>query len=1394
MDRLYKFILISLIFLLLFIKSNGQVYPVRVIPQLIPPYSPYLSEYSQPVVDHIKVTIMLADLSEFNRKVRLSVSIQGQGVSVRSKDITALPPVILDGGTPVTLGADELSPYFRPENLLCQGVIQTNKGAMLPEGVYQFSFQVYDYQTNRLLSSKSSAMAWIVLSEPPLLNLPINGQNIILRDPQNIVFQWTPRHMSSPNSAFSVEYKFSLVEIWDTHVDPQTAFLSSPPLYQTTTYATTLLYGIEQPALMPGKNYAYRVQARAKNGLEEFDLFKNKGYSEIHHFNCAKECAVPQGLQATVGDYAVEIQWLMGMESNTCTLAWKRKGIDDTCWSEATTIRNSYSLFELEAGTTYQYRIRGNCPWGEGDWSPTLEFTTRREDEIMSNIQCGLHPDPVNIISQESLPKLLRGDVVMAGDVPVHILESKGGNGLFSGRGYIALPLLNSVKIAVKFKQIKINKDLQLVDGFIETQYDPTCSNIVDVDEIVDLVSDVVDVVGDGGDGEEMDYNEVVIEGEVEDVQVDEMGNIIITITDSETRIISPKDSEENVPPTRITDGAGHEYTVVAGVVTEGGGSGVSGKNGRRLDLSRAEITFHNTSESHYGFDIYNKQEYPNLMLEYEVMEADSGTVVVPWKALATGEMDPVDVVVNNRDTSLHMDKLFFETPQGVRYAAQPSTEDNKLRLNLAGKGGTFHEEIYSLYPQGDENVSLAKLNVISYDKERVKVVLVPVNKNHYDGDINQLREYLNRIYGQAVVEWDVEIGEESISVEYDNLEVGTSILSGYNSDLRKVIRAFKNSDYRRDSKTCYLFMVDKCKDKISGYMPRAGQYGFIFTDGSHRGGIERTIAHELGHGQFHLQHTFKEYNLPRSSTHNLMDYADGYQFIKPQWDNIHDPTLVMGIFQDVEEGEMKSQKEKLHDLLQRIRCAYASNRRRIYIPFLTNKYDVFSNVEIDDVNYPRIRLEWNEENTEYIDLKDGLRSPVNTFLMAIKKKALKYNFGPISLLIPESNKDHFEHFILNFDFDKEYSKLSNFVKKKENNEALNCLLNNSYCVYERLNSVERIALIKALAEKFILKEEYEDVVINLLRSANNTYGDEYGKKSLLNQIFHAKIKHTVFSELCNKQPKTIYEYFDDNIGNVGGKDNYDLFIKELAKVFFATYTNELANIKDEYLYFCWSRRGVDPLHIINGYIDISNLYEHGYYEQKVSSKTLGFDDIVLVNYERDFSFLKSDDSRYALMPAFVLKYLIDNEVTKLNVEFINEIMIMVSFTKALSGLSLLKKASKMEKAKIGWELFKSTLELVLSNDDIKEKIINIGENGETFISAWEYFQKIDALSNAVDITQLFNSESRYMFISLTDSWNVLNKNPNINKYLEGSNLSVVQITEIINNLKLIFNDEGIVY
>ncbi len=489
-QRMCLFVLCTLYSVL----STAQNFPVQVIPQALPPAPIYVSNYADAstVTSPLRVQIILNDFEISNREIRLKTYFTGSGLSFQSNDIVVgASPLFLEGGIPLVLNNVELAPYFEFNNIT--GINANQYGAAIPEGAYQFCVEVYDVLTGNRLSDRSCAVNVVFQNEPPFLVLPQNKVNVDEVNPQYTVFQWTPRSINVSN----VEYELSLVEIWDNQVDPQQAFLSSPPVFQTTTSATTYVYGPSHPLLLSGKKYAWRVQAKAKQGTEEIGLFKNEGYSEIYSFSYATSCDLPTAVNHEVkGSTNANIFWDdFSTDIPEYTVRYRKpSSSDDNEWFESKTTTNLLTLWDLKARTTYEYQVNKKCTVTESDWSLSKQFTTFIADDEASVYECGIAPD-FNLTNQEPLPTI--GDKFTAGDFPIKVIEASGSNGRFTGKGYVTIPYLNSIKVGVEFTNVLINTDNQLVEGSVITIYDPSLSNILDIDDAIDTVTDAVDAVGD---------------------------------------------------------------------------------------------------------------------------------------------------------------------------------------------------------------------------------------------------------------------------------------------------------------------------------------------------------------------------------------------------------------------------------------------------------------------------------------------------------------------------------------------------------------------------------------------------------------------------------------------------------------------------------------------------------------------------------------------------------------------------------------------------------------------------------------------------------------------------------------------------------------------------------
>uniref|UniRef100_UPI00232A983F fibronectin type III domain-containing protein n=1 Tax=Aquimarina algiphila TaxID=2047982 RepID=UPI00232A983F len=279
----------------------------------------------------------------------------------------------------------------------------------------------------------------------------------------------------------------------------------------TTTFATTLLYGPGETPLLPDKKYAWRVRALVSDGISETSIFKNNGNSEIYHFVYAGNCAEPGYVLAEAGSSTKERILWQGNGHIKYNVQYRKKNAERAKWYDSGTLNEETTLYNLEPGTTYEFRVGGQClENGAFTYSQIYEFSTPGDDQTLT-YNCGITPELV-ITNQEPLESLMTNDVFTAGDFPVTVKEivygnvtgptpiggsPDGGDGIFSGWGYITVPYLQDTKLKVSFTGIRINTDYQLTEGMVMTDYDQNWGGVSDVRDELEALESLGSIIAD---------------------------------------------------------------------------------------------------------------------------------------------------------------------------------------------------------------------------------------------------------------------------------------------------------------------------------------------------------------------------------------------------------------------------------------------------------------------------------------------------------------------------------------------------------------------------------------------------------------------------------------------------------------------------------------------------------------------------------------------------------------------------------------------------------------------------------------------------------------------------------------------------------------------------------
>ena len=904
-----KQVFLRTLFLLLSVIALQEAFaqnPVQVNVFLTPPYAVKLSDYTAPGTSKLQAQLLLRDLTVPERQVRLRLVLSNGSATLSTRASFRPMPLYLQGGLPLFLTGDDLAPYLDPNNLDFGGSLtrqQYQRLGTLPEGFWTFNIQVIDYQRGNVISNTGTATAWLMYNEPPLLNLPANKSTARILDPQNIVFQWTPRHTASPNAVGNVEYEFTLVEIYPSGREPNNAMQAANPIYQTTTRQTTLIYGIAETPLSPGREYAWKVRAIDGSGL---DLFRNHGNSEIWMFQYGETCSTPTGLTATTNQSnRIDLNWNQSEAHSSYTIQYRPQGWNK--WYSTTSPINKLTLTNLDPETTYEIQVAATCGPFTSDLTNPRRVTTPERYE--AEYTCGQPLPSIDKSNRNPATDLTIGSLIYAADFDVQLTSVWEQDGKFSGTGYTAVPLFNNARVNVTFQNVLINTDHRLVEGYLKVVNGTV--QILNDDQLEQLATL----------REELNATLNTIDQNLN--QLETLAGYLDDFLTGLSALDDPPDlftAEERAYIESMSD---EEKIAYAQTLIEEGSALLESDNARdrergekKLRQARAilneagqqegnaliatRIDWANGANASHGFDATGAEAVQRW---YEQIPIGDGLYQIPWKAVKTGQPEEVQATLQSETEGLSLADLQFTLEGRTLSIQQDQSAPTEGRLSVLSTVTEQKQQLKATHPQeGEEEQLLGILNVIAYDGLQKRLVLVPVNNNDAGLSQTAVQNTLNDIYGQAAVNWTVRV-EESFAYPYESFNTGESgLLSNYSADMRALIRQYKQEKGSTiDEDSYYLFLLPE--GGIQGYMPRAKQFGFLFTQGQGSEELTTTIAHELGHGAFHLQHIFTEYGIPEGSTDNLMDYAGGTRLHKYQWDHIHHPQTVIGFLEEDEEA-----------------------------------------------------------------------------------------------------------------------------------------------------------------------------------------------------------------------------------------------------------------------------------------------------------------------------------------------------------------------------------------------------------------------------------------------------------------------------------------------------------
>jgi hypothetical protein len=880
---------IILLFLLAFCEvSFSQIYPVQLSAQLIPPYSGYLPDYADPSSEKLKIILQFNDFTTPQYNIRLRIEIKGNGFTLVTKQLFNPPPINLQSGVPLLLSGADLAPYLNSNNLDFIGINQSQyeQRMALPEGYYSVCVKAYDYYNpgNIQVSNESCSQAWFTLSDPPFLNLPQCGKNVTPQTPQNILFQWTPMHMSSPNSAANTEYEFALWEVRpDSSANPNQVVLSTAPIFSTTTNLTLLNYGIAEPPLNIYMKYVWRVRAKDITGR---DWFKNNGYSQICTF-------VYGDLQSVLGNALNLTLSAEGITHRLGKCTWNTQNIytkyllqvrktGTQNWFDYNCTTGFEKINNLEPNTTYEARVRGEGSI-TGEWSNTATFNTNSEP----NYSCNDQTQYADALAAQPLPahKAIIGLIIQTGQFEVITtqINPSGPPGWYSGKGYAKV--FGALPLAVQFSNIFIDDNNRHQQGVIQA------------------LTKGIDNWLHEWDVKDAEENATYVNGNIDSIKI--VGNQICVKIQGKI-----SDSCFAFPPNQnvvvVRDDNGNQWTVNINPPppTITGPTNYNQYSNDELDASdSALVVFQKSPAQLFGFD---EKTYTAWTNNYELIKLRNGkNYFVPYKSVKEFGSDAVYAKIDIK--GFDESKLTFKTDNSFELA---KTKVNSTTYSLTVP--YQYKSVYAWY----NGKKVGKLNVVSLKTIAKKLVIVPVGSANIS--TSNLQTDLNKIFGQANVSWNVTVKNAyTFNLGNDGLKsADATLMSKYSEEMRALRDAYKQATPDYDKEAYYVFVVSNFDEpSLKGYMVRGRALGFVTSSAT-----TKEIAHELAHGAFGLEHTFPA--IGKNTSQNLLDYGNGTELGKVQWEEMQNPGTIINWLDDEEDASMSTEDfEKWLKALYGIEC-----------------------------------------------------------------------------------------------------------------------------------------------------------------------------------------------------------------------------------------------------------------------------------------------------------------------------------------------------------------------------------------------------------------------------------------------------------------------------------------
>lgn len=891
--------------------AQPQAQPVHLQLAVTPPYSTFLTDYQ--TGSNLMLTLLQRDLTRDGMEVYLSVELEGSGI--KFKTLPSFRPasyLLLNPGGSVTLTNADIAEYFQTDALAFEGISKESfltTGQQLPQGLYRLKIQAFSPLSGQAVSNQAMALMGIYKGQAPLINMPFNNKIIPANDLQTFTIQWTNRNSAAFNAANPASYRLQIWELPPTELDPNVVVNSNyPTIFDEYLTNTTYQYGPVDPALIPGRSYAIRVQAIDAAGR---DLFVNNGFSQVTKFDYGGGCAAPLGLTAKTEGRNILVNWT-AFGTKGYTLKYRRADQADTSFQEV--LLNNFTLRDVTPSAEYIFQVATVC---DGDRlsaysKPFNIFSLPEGADNQAN--CGARAPKINISNQEPLPNLRVGEVFKAYDFEVKVTRlDKSDPAGYSGEGTTQIKMLGNINTVVTYQNIKINTDRQLIDGYVYFQQKPY---VFSDEKVKQFKDDFQASTKDNSEPKTASPINIDLEGTVTGTSLS---------TDQKTVTISYTDDNGKTQTKELATGKDYKVTDKTGdvyLISKDGSVAKQGKvtskpvtdgpntlGGKSTQLFFKEgntlVAFLPHPSQQFGFDASSMNSALASNYEQIGQEGTSNTYMVAWKSIPAGGTDLVKAKITSNPGNIPASDIQFKTNDGQ--AVSVTYDATAQEWNITLPSGLHRKDfsVYPFYKKDGQEILCGKLNVMPLDKKTVNVQLIPLKGfNAASIQATDIGAALNKIYAQANTVFNV-----ALTATFDDPTVTQPLatqhgkLTEYSANQALLMQAYQRANGEAADNTLYLFLSPQAAvggEAVKGHTPVNRSFGFLFNTTD-----QRTIAHEVAHGYpLALEHPFADAS-HGTDLANLLSYNTATQLNFLQWGLVHQPPVKLRTGQSDKAGQL---------------------------------------------------------------------------------------------------------------------------------------------------------------------------------------------------------------------------------------------------------------------------------------------------------------------------------------------------------------------------------------------------------------------------------------------------------------------------------------------------------